>query len=260
MALVDALWAAPVALVDSVGSHLILFGQVVVWTFRPPLRPRVFLEQMDFVGFGSLLIVALVSLFVGMVFSLQSLSAFRTFQAEQFVGSTVALALSRELAPVFASIVVAARAGAGMATELGSMRITEQVDALVALAVSPVQYLVAPRVVASTVMVPLLALVFNFIGMCGAYLVAVVFEGVDRGVFVENTRWFLDANDILQGVAKATVFGLALSLISCRQGFYAEGGAKGVGLATTRAVVMSFVTILVLDYFLTDLWFAFFPK
>src|SRR5439155_17325289 len=117
-------------------------------------------------------IVTLVSLFVGMVFSLQSVSAFRTFQAESFVGSTVALALTRELAPVFTSIVIAARAGAGMATELGSMRITEQIDALDALAVNPVQYLIVPRVVASTVMTPLLTMVFNFVGMSGAYLVA----------------------------------------------------------------------------------------
>jgi phospholipid/cholesterol/gamma-HCH transport system permease protein len=109
-------------------------------------------------------------------------------------------------------------------------------------------------------MVPLLTMVFNFVGMLGAYLVAVVFEGVDRGIFIENTRWLLDPNDVLQGVAKATVFGAALSLISCRQGFYASGGAKGVGLATTRAVVASFVTILVLDYFLSDLWLTFLGK
>ena len=141
---------------------------------------------MDFVGVGSLLIVSLIGTFVGMVFSLQSVSAFRQFQAEAFVGSTVAIALTRELAPVFTSIVIAARAGAGMATELGSMRITEQIDALSTLAVNPVQYLVAPRVVASTLMAPLLALLFNFVGMLGAYFVAVKLQGVDSGVFVDG--------------------------------------------------------------------------
>lgn len=252
--LVDALWAPPLAILESIGSHLQLLGQVVFWSVRRPFRARIFFEAGEFVGVQSLLIVVLVSLFVGMVFSLQSVSAFRTFQAEAFVSSTVAIALTRELAPVFTSIVIAARAGAGMATELGSMRITEQIDALSALAVNPVQYLVLPRVVATTWMVPLLTMLFNVVGMVGAYFVAVVLEGVDRGVFIENMRWFLDKNDILQGLVKAFFFGVDLSIISCHQGFYAAGGAKGVGQATTRAVVASFVSILVLDYFLTDVW------
>ena len=258
--LTDTLWSWPVRAVEIVGEHFILLFQVVMWGVRPPYRVRVMFEAMAFVGVGSLTIVGLVSLFVGMVFALQSVSAFRTFGAEAFVSSTVALALTRELAPVFTSIVVAARAGAGMATELGSMRITEQIDALSTMAVNPVQYLVAPRVTASTIMAPLLTMLFNVVGMCGAYLVAVVLQGVDRGVFMENMRWFLSANDLMQGVAKAAFFGLALGLISCYQGFYAKGGAKGVGIATTRAVVGSFVTILVLDYFLTDIWLAVFQQ
>jgi phospholipid/cholesterol/gamma-HCH transport system permease protein len=256
----DALWRPVLDLVEVIGAHLLLLGQVFFWTIRRPYRVRIYLEAMDFVGVGSLLIVALVGTFVGMVFSLQSVSAFRQFQAESFVGSTVALALTRELAPVFTSIMVAARAGSAMATELGSMRITEQIDALSTLAINPVQYLVAPRIVAATMMSPLLAMVFNVVGMLGAYFVAVGLQGVDRGVFIDRTRWFLDANDIMQGLVKATVFGLALSLISCYQGFNAAGGAKGVGIATTRAVVGSFVTILVLDYFLTDIWLALFSK
>ena len=257
---VDSLWGPPIALVEAIGSHLVLLGNVFFWTFRRPFRVRVYLEAMDFVGVGSVFIVGLVGLFVGMVFSLQSVSAFRQFGAESFVGSTVALALTRELAPVFTSIMVAARAGSGMATELGSMRTTEQIDALSTLAVNPVQYLIAPRVWASVFMAPLLCLLFNAVGMAGAYLVAVILQGVDRGVFVENTRWFLDSNDILQGVVKATIFGLSLSLVSCYQGYNASGGAKGVGIATTRAVVGSFVTILTLDYFVTDIWLTLFSK
>jgi len=259
-ALVDALWRPALGIVNLVGDHLLLLGKVFAWTIRRPYRPRVYFEAMEFVGVGSLLIVGLVSLFVGMVFALQSVSAFRQFGAESYVSSTVALALTRELAPVFTSIVVAARAGAGMATELGAMRTTEQIDALSTLAVNPVQYLISPRVVATTIMVPLLAMLFISVGMVGAYLVAVTFQGVDRGIFMENVRWFLDTNDIFQGLAKATVFGLALSLISCYQGFNASGGAKGVGIATTRAVVGSFVTILVLDYFLTDIWLSVFTR
>ncbi len=256
---VDALWRPPIGVLDLVGAHILLLLQVIVWSFRRPFRARVFLEQMDFVGVGSLLIVALVSLFVGMVFSLQSVSAFRQFGAESYVASTVAIALTRELAPVFASIVIAARAGAGMATELGAMRTTEQIDALSTMAVNPVQYLVAPRVIATTVMTPILTMLFNMIGMAGAYFVAVNLQGVDGGVFLENTRWFLDPNDVAQGLAKSMVFGASLSLISCYQGFNASGGAKGVGIGTTRAVVASFVTILVLDYFLTDIWLTLFP-
>lgn len=255
---VDALWAAPLRALDTLGQHLSLLAQVARWTVHRPYRWRVLLDALDFVGVGSLTIVALVGTFVGMVFALQSVSAFRTFQAETFVGPTVALVLTRELAPVFTAVMVAARAGSGMATELGSMRITEQVDALSTLAVNPVQYLVVPRVLAATIMAPLLTMVFNFVGMIGAYFVAVLMQNVDRGVFIERTRWFLDSDDILQGLAKATVFGLALSLISCYQGFFARGGAKGVGIATTRAVVGSFITVLVLDYFLTDIWLSLF--
>lgn len=258
--LADRLWAPILALVEAVGAHLLLLGQTVFWLVRPPYRIAVLLEAMVFVGFESLLIVLLVSLFVGAVFALQLSSALRTFQAEAFVGATVGLALTRELAPVFTSIVIAARAGAGMATELGSMRITEQIDALATMAVNPLQYLVVPRVVAGIIMVPLLSMLFIATGMVGAYIVAVGIQNVDKGVFIENTRWFLDVNDIMQGVCKATIFGGTLTLISCQQGYNASGGAKGVGVATTRAVVGSFVTILIMDYFLTDLWLTFVPK
>jgi phospholipid/cholesterol/gamma-HCH transport system permease protein len=188
-----------------------------------------------------------------MVFALQLTSALRQFGTEGFVGATLGLAVTRELSPVFTSIVVAARAGAGMATELGSMRITEQIDAISTMAVNPVQYLVTPRVIAGTIMVPLLSLVFVTMAMLGGYGVGVFLEHVDPGVFVENARWIVETKDIVQGLVKATVFGTALTTISCTQGFNASGGAKGVGIGTTRAVVGSFVTILVLDYFLTDI-------
>jgi phospholipid/cholesterol/gamma-HCH transport system permease protein len=256
VALVDLLWAPPTALVATVGAHVQLFAQSIFWLLKPPFRSVVFIEAMEFIGVQSLLIVTMVGTFVGMVFALQLTSALRQFGTESFVGATLGLALTRELAPVFTSIVVAARAGAGMATELGSMRITEQIDALSTMAVSPVQYLVTPRLVAATVMVPLLSMLFVFVGMLGGYGVAVFIEGVDRGVFVENARWIVDTRDLIQGIIKATVFGCALSLISCYQGFHASGGAKGVGIGTTRAVVGSFVTILVLDYFLTDVILA----
>lgn len=247
-------------LIETLGQHLLLLFSVVRWAVRPPLRIGVLLEAMVFIGFESLPIVLLISLFVGAVFALQLSSALRTFQAQAFTGATVGLALTRELAPVFTSIVVAARAGAGIATELGSMRITEQIDALATMAVNPVQYLIVPRVLAGTVMVPLLAMLFNCVGMVGAYVVAVGVQNVDRGVFIEKAQWLLDANDLTQGLVKSVVFGCVLTLIACHQGYNASGGAKGVGIATTRSVVGSFVTILVLDYFLTDVWLTLFGQ
>jgi phospholipid/cholesterol/gamma-HCH transport system permease protein len=249
----DRLWAWPMQAAEVAGEHMVLLGQATFWLFRRPFRAGVFFEAADFVGVQSLGIVMLIGLFVGMVFALQLVSALRQFGGDQFVGATLGIALTRELAPVFTSIVVAARAGAGMATELGSMRITEQIDALATLAVSPVQYLVTPRVLAGTIMTPLLAMLFICVAMFGGYAVAVWLLGVDRGLFLERARWLVDSKDLLQGLIKATIFGNALTVISCAQGYYASGGAKGVGIGTTRAVVGSFVTILVLDYFLTDI-------
>jgi phospholipid/cholesterol/gamma-HCH transport system permease protein len=254
--LVDRLWAGPTRLVETVGAHIILLGQAWFWLLKPPFRWTVLVEAMEFIGVQSILIVTMVGTFVGMVFSLQLVTALRQFGTDGFIGATLGLALTRELAPVFTSIVVAARAGAGMATELGSMRITEQIDALSTLAVNPVQYLVTPRIVAALIMVPLLTILFVCVGMAGGYGVAVWIEGVDRGTFIENARWIVDVKDLFQGLIKALFFGGALSLISCFQGYNAAGGAKGVGIGTTRAVVGSFVTILVFDYFLTDIILA----
>jgi phospholipid/cholesterol/gamma-HCH transport system permease protein len=249
----EHVWAVPTALVGHVGTHVSLFLESLRWMFKRPFRLGVLVEAMDYIGVQSLLIVSMIGLFVGMVFALQLTSALRQFGTEGFVGATLGIAVTRELSPVFTSIVVAARAGAGMATELGSMRITEQIDALATMAVNPVQYLVTPRVIAGTIMVPLLSLLFVAVAMCGGYGVAVWLEHVDPGVFVENARWIVETKDLVQGLVKSTVFGCALTVISCAQGFNASGGAKGVGIGTTRAVVGSFVTILVLDYFLTDI-------
>jgi phospholipid/cholesterol/gamma-HCH transport system permease protein len=249
----EKLWATPTELIRLVGEHVQLLGRALFWLVKPPFRTHTFIEALEYIGVQSLLIVGMIGLFVGMVFALQLTTSLRRFGTESFVGATLGIALTRELAPVFTAIVVAARAGAGMATELGSMRITEQIDALSTMAVNPVQYLVTPRVLAATIMVPLLAMLFNTVGMFGGYGVAVWIEGVDRGVFLENAKWIVEVRDVVQGVLKATVFGTALSLVSCYQGYNAAGGAKGVGMGTTRAVVGSFVTILVLDYFLTDI-------
>jgi phospholipid/cholesterol/gamma-HCH transport system permease protein len=197
--------------------------------------------------------VAVTGLFIGMVLAVQSYVEFHQIGLASHLGAIINLSVVRELGPVLAATMLAGRVGSAMAAELATMRITEQIDALATMAVNPVQYLVTPRVLAGTIMVPLLSLLFVTMAMAGGYGVAVWLEHVDPGVFVENARWIVETKDLVQGLVKATVFGCALTVISCAQGFNASGGAKGVGIGTTRAVVGSFVTILVLDYFLTDI-------
>ncbi|MBM4387566.1 MAG: ABC transporter permease, partial [Deltaproteobacteria bacterium] len=189
--------------------------------------------------------------FTGMVFAVQTVHSFRLFNAETLVGSTVALALFRELSPVLTSLMVTGRVGSAMATELGTMRVTEQVDALYSMAVNPVQYLVTPRIVASIIMLPVLTIFCNIVGIIGAYYVAVSLMNVDRGMFIDKIIFYVDGYDIASGMIKSSFFGLILSLTGCYKGINAEGGARGVGLATTQAVVYSSVIILISDYFLT---------
>jgi phospholipid/cholesterol/gamma-HCH transport system permease protein len=246
--------------IGAIGDHFIMLGQVCFWTFRRPFRSRLLIEAMEYIGIGSLPIITLVGCFTGMVTALQSVNAFRMLKAEGYAGSAVGLSLAVELGPVLTGLMLAGRAGAGIATELGTMRITEQIDALETMAVSPIQYLVVPRVIAGILMGPVLFMAFYMIGMVGAYFVAVVIMNVDSGQFMENYRWYVDPPDILQGLIKASVFGLALTLIGCYQGYNASGGGRGVGLATTRAVVIGSVTILVLDYFLSDILIALLHK
>jgi phospholipid/cholesterol/gamma-HCH transport system permease protein len=246
----------PIALFAEVGMMARLMFETAMWTIRPPYRFARVIDAMEFIGVQSILIVGLTAASVGSVFSLQLVDGFRRFGAENQVGSVIGIALARELAPVFSALMVSARAGSSIATEIGSMRVSNQIDALTTMSVNPVQYLVAPRVIAGVLMVPVMALLFNLVGLSGAYLVAVQINGLDGGIFLERVRWFVDRIDLVQLVFKAAMFGLAITLISCRQGFYASGGAAGVGLATNRAVVQSAVTVLVLDYIITSLFFV----
>jgi len=246
--------AGPLALLAEIGQLARLLGLAAFWAVRRPFRPRLFIEAMDFVGVGSVFIVALTGTFVGMVFGLQLVEGFRQFGAESQTGSVVGLALTRELSPVFAALMVSARGGSAMTTELGSMRVTDQIDALTTMAVNPVQYLVVPRLFAGLVMVPMLAMLSNAVGLAGAYGVSVYLQGLDPGVFMDRVTWYVDGWDLAQGLIKAGVFGFAITLIACRQGFFASGGAAGVGRATNRSVVHSAVMILVLDYVLTSMF------
>jgi phospholipid/cholesterol/gamma-HCH transport system permease protein len=235
------------------GALCKLLWETVFWGIRPPYRGWLLVQAMEFVGIGSIFIVSLTALFVGGVLALQLIDGFRDFGAENQTGAVIGLALAREVGPVFAALMVTSRAGSAMTTELGSMRVTNQIDALVTMAVNPVQYLIVPRLVAGFVMVPVLTMLFNVVGMCGAYFVAVALIGLDPGVFMDRLRWLVDWEDVSQGLIKAMVFGVAVTLIACRQGFYAQGGAAGVGRATNRAVVHSAIAILMLDYLVTSL-------
>ena len=242
-----------VDLLDDLGATVLLAGSAVRWFFSRPFRVWQIIHAFDYVGVGSTFIVLLVGVFTGMAFTVSTIVGFRQFSAENMVGGVVALALARELAPVLAAVVVTARAGSTMASELGNMRVTEQIDAITTMGVSPIQYLVVPRVLAATVLLPLLAMVFAVAGMIGAYAVAVLWQNIDPGQFLEKVDQFLHTSDLRLMFTKATVFGFVVSIICCKQGFYASGGARGVGEATARAVVHSIVAIFAADYVLTTL-------
>ncbi|MDY7232880.1 MlaE family ABC transporter permease [Hyalangium rubrum] len=237
-----------VAAISDVGGVAYLGFQVFRWTFRRPFRLQNFFAQLDFVGVGSIFIVGLTGMFTGMVMAHQSARAFELFDAESMVGPTVALTLTRELAPVFSALMVTMRAGSSMCTELGTMRVTEQVDALETMAVNPIQYLLVPRVLSSLIMVPALTMLFNTAGMGGSYMVSVILKGISAGTFLNRTQQWLDPIDLYEGLIKAAVFGLSVSLVCCYKGFNASGGAKGVGQATTQAMVASALSIFILDF------------
>jgi phospholipid/cholesterol/gamma-HCH transport system permease protein len=237
---------------DAIGKVVVLTGETLLWAVRPPYRINQLLAAMDFVGVQSVFIVSLTGTFSGMVLALQTVNSLRQFSAEGVVGSIVAISLTREISPVFAALMVTARAGSAMAAELGNMRVTEQIDALVTMGVSPVQYLLSPRLIASVLMLPLLCILYSCVGMAGAYVVAIKWMGVDPGIFLSNIEKYLARSDFWMGEIKAIVFGFLIAAISCSQGYHASGGAKGVGEATTLAVVQSAVVILIANYLLTS--------
>jgi phospholipid/cholesterol/gamma-HCH transport system permease protein len=242
-----------------VGDHIILIARALSWLVRPPFRMQNYFDAAEYIGFASLPIILLVGASIGMVMSLQSVAAFRQFGLESVSGGTTGKALALELAPVLTSLMLAGRAGAGIATELGTMRVTEQIDALESMAVNPIQYLVLPRIMAATVVTPILTLLMFVIGMGGAYLSAVVIEHVDQGQWYANLIDIVHPRDVIQGVIKAVFFGFTVALVGCYQGFHASGGGRGVGIGTTRAVVIASVSTLVMDYFLSDILLTLMP-
>lgn len=246
-------WAGMI--VSSAGGMALMLFQAIMWMFIPPLKVRNIFKQMEFVGVKSLFVVVLTGAFTGAVMALQSYNALKRFGAESLVGPTVALSMARELGPVLTGLMVTGRAGSAMATELGTMRVTEQIDALYTMAVNPVKYLVSPRILAGVLMLPVLAIVTDFIGVVGGYVVGVKMLGINSGVYIGRTVDFVKPHDIFDGLIKAAVFGLILSLVACYHGFNTAGGAAGVGDSATKSVVLGCVLILMSDYFLTSVMF-----
>jgi phospholipid/cholesterol/gamma-HCH transport system permease protein len=238
-----------------VGRFFEILARVVAWTPRPPYDLRELLRQMVRVGVDSVPVVLLTALFTGMVLALQTFSTLKRFNAEAFVGSLVALSMVRELSPVIASLLIAGRCGSAMGAEIGTMRVTEQIDALEVLATDPVHYLMVPRVWATVLMLPLLIVLGDVIGIAGGYAISVFYFAANPVTYVDNTFRFMDLDDLFSGLIKAAVFGLIIAVVGCQKGFYTRGGAEGVGQATTRAVVLASIAILVSDFFLTKILF-----
>jgi len=254
-AFLDRLGRAVMANVEETGKIFLLFLSVLAWMVRPPLKLRNIFKQMEFVGVKSIFVVVLTGTFTGMVMALQGYYGFRLFGAQSLVGSTVALGMTRELGPVLTALIVTARAGSAMAAELGTMRVTEQIDALYVMAANPVKHLIVPRVIAGVLMLPVLTIVSDFVGIVGGYFVGVHILDINKGAFVKNITSLVVLGDIYNGLVKAACFGLILSLVGCYKGFNTRGGAEGVGRATTEAVVLASISILISDYFLTAIMF-----
>jgi len=247
------------ALLDSLAAlgRLSMFAATAVGhVFRPPFYPRLILRQMIEIGYFSLPVVALTTLFSGMVLALQSYSGFARFSAESAVATVVVLSITRELAPVLAGLMVAGRVGAAMAAEIGTMRVTEQIDALSVLSTNPYKYLVVPRLVAGATMLPLLVLVGDILGVFGGYIVGVYKLDFNAAAYLHRTWDFLEALDVISGLVKAAAFGFLVALTGCYHGYNSRGGAQGVGQATTNAVVSASILILIFNYIITELFFA----
>lgn len=241
---------------EATGRLAIFTGISVSHIVRPPFYPRLLLRQVIEIGYYSLPVVGLTAVFTGMVLALQSYTGFARFNAEGAVATVVVLSITRELAPVLAGLMVAGRIGAAMAAEIGTMRVTEQIDALSTLATNPYKYLVAPRLLAGMVMLPCCVLVADIIGVFGGYLIAVHKLEFNPAVYLKNTWQFLEFIDVVSGLVKAAVFGFLIALMGCYHGYYSKGGAQGVGSATTNAVVSASILILASNYLITEAFFS----
>jgi phospholipid/cholesterol/gamma-HCH transport system permease protein len=237
--------------IDALGQFILFLLGAAWFAITPPYKPRLTLRQIRIIGAESFFLIVLISAFTGMVLGLQGYNSLRRFGSEGALGTLVALTLVRELGPVLAALMIAARAGSAMAAELGSMQTTEQIDALTVMAINPVQYLVSPRLLAGILSFPLLTSIFDVIGIWGGYMVGVVLMGAPGGGYMSGIATYMTGHDIITGIYKSLVFGVVVIWVCCYKGYNAKRMATGVSRATTEAVVLSSVLILASDYFLT---------
>ena len=255
MEFLSAIGKVSIAFIATTGRMGLFFVESVMCLVRPPWYWRQIGDQLIKIGYFSLPVVGLTAVFTGMVLALQSYTGFSRFSAEGAVATVVVLSITRELGPVLAGLMVAGRVGASMAAEIGTMRVTEQIDALTTLSTNPMQYLVVPRLLAGILMMPVLVLVADIIGVLGGYLVSVYQLGFNSGNYLQKTLQYLEFQDVTSGLIKAAAFGLIISLMGCYHGYYSARGAEGVGRATTNAVVGSSILILCMNYALTAILF-----
>ena len=256
MRFLTALGAAFLNLVLSLGRLGEFTARSLSRLCRPPWYPRLILRQFFEIGYLSLPVVGMTTLFAGMVLALQSHTGFARFAAEGAIPNVVVLSITRELSPVLAGLMIAGRIGAAMAAELGTMRVTEQIDALSTLSTDPFQYLIGPRLIAGLMMMPVLVLIGDIMGVFGGYLVAVYRLGFNPEIYIASTLEFLQPIDIISGLTKAAIFGFLVALLGCYHGYHSNGGAQGVGAATTNAVVSASILILIFNYIATELFFT----
>ncbi len=237
--------------IDALGKFILFLVTALLYAISPPYKPRLIIRQIRTIGAESFFLIVLVSAFTGMVLGLQGYNSLRRFGSEGALGTLVALTLVRELGPVLAALMIAARAGSAMAAELGSMQTTEQIDALTVMAINPVQYLVSPRLLAGIISFPLLTAVFDVIGIWGGYMIGVVLMKAPGSSYMNGIATYMTSHDIITGIYKSLVFGVIVIWVCCYKGYHAKRMATGVSRATTEAVVLSSVLILAWDYFLT---------
>ncbi len=249
--LLEAIGSAVLSFLEFWGRWFLLSVKALSLAFKKPLRIKRYIYYLADIGAGSTPVVGITSLFTGGVIALETYNAFHRFNAEYMIGAVVAISMARELAPVLSALLVTARSGSAMAAEIGTMRVTEQIDALEMMAVNPIKFLITPRIYTSIVSLVLLTIIADIIGYIGGYLVSVYLFGVNKVLFIRYTQNLAEMDDVYHGLIKAAVFGFLLSTISCLYGYYTRGGAKGVGESTTKAVVSSSMAILIFDYLIT---------
>ncbi len=245
-----------ISFLNNIGRVGIFAYRSIINIFIPPYYFRSVLRQVVEIGYYSLPVIGLTAIFTGAVLALQSYTGFARFNAESTIATVVVLSITRELGPVLAGLMVAGRVGASIAAEIGTMRVTEQIDALTTLSTNPFKYLVAPRMLAGVIVMPILVLVADIIGVMGGYLVAVYKLDFGSGNYLKNTLEFLETDDVVSGLIKSAVFGFIITLMGCYHGYYSRKGAEGVGIATTNSVVSASILILLSNYLLTELLFT----